>query len=133
LFLDASFVVALSVPADQWHAAAQAYWSQVLSQRIALVTTTFVLDEIVTLLSRRGRHGVAVSTGQHLLHSPAVTMVHVDAALLDTGWRYFVRHDDKRYSLTDCISFVVMEKHGLRQALTFDHHFAQAGFDRLPA
>jgi predicted nucleic acid-binding protein len=35
---------------------------------------------------------------------------------------------DKHWSLTDCISFVVMEQEGLREALTGDRHFAQAGF-----
>lgn len=67
-----------------------------------------------------------------MLRSRSVRLIHVDDKLLDEGWRYFVRHDDKQYSLTDCISFVVMEQRGLRQAPTFDRHFAQAGFECLP-
>ncbi len=38
---------------------------------------------------------------------------------------------DKDWSLTDCISFVVMEEHGITDALTGDHHFEQAGFRAL--
>jgi len=30
-----------------------------------------------------------------------------------------------------CISFVVMEQHGIVEALTADHHFEQAGFKAL--
>jgi uncharacterized protein len=41
---------------------------------------------------------------------------------------YAGRPGDKDWSLTDCISFVVMEDEGLREALTGDRHFAQAGF-----
>jgi len=35
---------------------------------------------------------------------------------------------DKNWSLTDCISFVVMQEHGITEALTADRHFEQAGF-----
>jgi len=38
---------------------------------------------------------------------------------------------DKPWSLTDCISFVVMEQLGLVDALSADHHFEQAGFNIL--
>ena len=39
--------------------------------------------------------------------------------------------EDKQWSLTDCISFVVMADGGLADALTGDHHFEQAGFKAL--
>jgi predicted nucleic acid-binding protein len=38
---------------------------------------------------------------------------------------------DKAWSLTDCISFTIMQDYGLRDALTGDHHFEQAGFNML--
>ena len=33
------------------------------------------------------------------------------------------RRADKRWSLTDCSSFVIMERFAIREALTFDKHF----------
>ena len=35
---------------------------------------------------------------------------------------------DKESSLTDCISFVVMNERGITDALTSDHHFEQPAF-----
>ncbi len=67
-----------------------------------------------------------------LLRSPSVEVLPVEAALFEARWAYFQRRADKRYSLTDCISFVVMERDGVHEALSFDRHFEQAGFERLP-
>jgi predicted nucleic acid-binding protein len=52
--------------------------------------------------------------------------------LLWLGVEYMNRRRDKEYSLTDCVSFVLMEKFGITEALAFDAHFTQAGFVRLP-
>jgi len=54
--------------------------------------------------------------------------VQVDEELFRAGWDYFQQHQDKDYSLTDCISFVVMEKLKIETAFAFDRHFVQAGF-----
>jgi predicted nucleic acid-binding protein len=43
----------------------------------------------------------------------------------------YVNRPDKQWSLTDCISFVVMEREGIADALTGDKHFEQAGFNVL--
>lgn len=35
---------------------------------------------------------------------------------------------DREWSITDCASFLVMEQYGIREALTSNRHFEQAGF-----
>lgn len=45
--------------------------------------------------------------------------------------RLYEERTDKDWSLTDCISFVLMEQNGIQDALTADHHFEQAGFNVL--
>jgi uncharacterized protein len=127
LFLDSAFVIALVFPNDQNHRQASAIWQRVTSERRSLLTTTFVLDETVTFLNGRREHVLAVETGSLLLASPAIEMIDV-LRPLDEAWTVFVRHQDKTYSLTDCISFVVMRNRAIAEALTFDNHFAQAGF-----
>ncbi len=51
--------------------------------------------------------------------------------LLEQGLALYTRRSDKDWSLTDCISFVVMKAEGIEEALTGDHHFEQGGFVAL--
>ena len=60
--------------------------------------------------------------------TPGVKIVAPDQALLDRGLALYRARPDKDWSLTDCISFVVMEREKIAEALTADHHFEQAGF-----
>jgi predicted nucleic acid-binding protein len=96
------------------------------------VTTSFVLDEVITFFVSRGRHSKAVDIGDWLLSSPSVSLVHVDEELFRRAFEYLKRRSDKLFSLTDCASFVLMERLGIGEALAFDSHFEQAGFTRIP-
>ena len=62
---------------------------------------------------------------------PRVEIVPLNQQLLKRGLDLFAKRKDKDWWLTDCISFVVMEDHGIKEALTGDHHFEQAGFVAL--
>jgi hypothetical protein len=59
---------------------------------------------------------------------PQLTIVPVDKDLLVGAADLFRRRSDKDWSLTDCLSFVVMADRGIGAALTGDRHFEQAGF-----
>ena len=63
--------------------------------------------------------------------NPAIQVVPATAPLFDAGLALHAQRSDKSWSLTDCISFVVMAEHGITDALTGDHHFEQAGFRAL--
>ena len=51
--------------------------------------------------------------------------------MFQRGLRLYEERPDKEWSLTDCLSFVVMKDENLREALTGDQHFEQAGFIAL--
>ncbi len=132
LFLDAKFVIALQISDDQHHDDAVRYWQTLIESRLSLVTTSYVVDEIVTFLNNRRQHDKAVKIGNDLLTASRIQIVHVGEPLFYEAWDYFAQHADKTYSLTDCISFVLMARLAISQALTFDRHFVQAGFETLP-
>jgi uncharacterized protein len=132
IFLDTSFVLALELKDEQHHPLAMNHWRLVATSKPNLVTTSYVFDEVVTFFNSRNRHDKAVEVGDRLLSSSAIQLVHVEEALFLEGWEYFQQHNDKSYSLTDCISFIVMAKRKITVALTFDRHFVQAGFQKMP-
>jgi predicted nucleic acid-binding protein len=132
VFLDTSYLLALELANDQNHQAAQAHWQQVTITENAFVTTSYIFDEVVTYFNSRNHHTKAVQVGNYLLLSPSVQLVHVDETLFYLGWAYFQQHQDKQYSLTDSISFIVMQQYDIQVAYTFDQHFTQAGLQREP-
>lgn len=125
---DTSYWLALELSADQNHASALTHWRSLVETAFAIVTTSYIFDETVTYLNSRNHHAKAVEVGENLLLSPTIELVHINESLFFEGWAMFQQYRDKRYSLTDCISFIVMNRKGLDAALTFDRHFVQAGF-----
>jgi uncharacterized protein len=61
----------------------------------------------------------------------ALTIVPAERALMLDGLALYEARPDKEWSLTDCISFVVMKQQGILEAVTADRHFEQAGFVAL--
>ena len=93
---------------------------------------SYVLAEFIALADTRGLHrGSALAFMDDLVDQPDVEVVWVDADLHREGMKLLFARLDKRYSLADTISFVLMGRRGLSEALTTDHHFEQAGFVRL--
>ncbi len=132
LFADTSYWLALELNNDQNHERALTHWQSLIKNPFNLVTTSYIFDETVTYLNSRNHHEKAVEVGENLLLSPTIELVHIDDNLFFEGWTMIQKYQDKRYSLTDCLSFIVMKQKGLETALTFDRHFAQAGFKVEP-
>ena len=95
------------------------------------MTTSWVLVELADSMSLpREREVVSQFIGR-LRSAPKTRIVPVSEELLWRGFELYRTRRDKEWSLTDCISFVVMTDEGLAEALTGDHHFKQAGFVAL--
>jgi predicted nucleic acid-binding protein len=128
VFVDTSYYVALLSQADAYHAKAVEV-SRTL--RRPVVVTEFVLLELGNVLSRTDARQLFVSILRQLRGDPHVLIIAASPELFERGCDLYARRSDKDWSLTDCISFVVMEERALSDALTTDHHFEQAGFQIL--
>jgi predicted nucleic acid-binding protein len=97
-----------------------------------LVTTEWVLTEVGDAFSQPGARQKFIQLLDLLRQQLDVEIVSSTSDLFRRGTEFFSARPDKEWSLTDCISFVVMNEHGITDALTSDHHFEQAGFQILP-
>lgn len=128
VFADTSFFVAFLSPRDVRHEVA-AEMMDTLPR--SLLTTSWVIVEVGNFICRTPQRTLFMPFVESLQLDSDVEIVPPDAGLLDEGINLYGRRSDKRWSLTDCISFVVMGRHGITDALTADRHFEQAGFNLL--
>jgi hypothetical protein len=96
-----------------------------------MVTTEWVLLELADGLATSRHRGQLARTRQALLANPNVSVVALEMPLYEQGLALYAARADKEWTLTDCISFLVMQRDGILSALTADHHFEQAGFVAL--
>lgn len=133
IFVDTSAWFALLSERDAHRREAEEFFAVIGSGRLgAPITTDYVLDEAFTLL--RLRWGVAPvrRLADLLRRSPTVRRVRISEAGFEASLILMLSHADKRWSFTDCSSFVTMREAGVTRAFTLDHNFAEAGFEVLP-
>ncbi len=128
VFADASYWVALLNPDDQLYPRATAQESRL--KRARLITTEFVLAEFLNFYAPRGPLFRAASEqlAARILEDPQIEVTSSDRTLFRSGLTLYAARPDKGYSLTDCVSMVVMREGGIREVLTQDRHFRQEGF-----
>lgn len=127
VFADSFYFIALLNEGDAAHARA---FGLSKANRGEVVTTRSVLVELADAMCDpvwRARAGAFISRAIE----DGFTVIENSDALFDRGLELYRRRADKEWSLTDCISFLVMSDQGITEALTGDHHFEQAGFTAL--
>jgi len=133
IFVDTSAWYALEVEDDENHASAMAFREELRRGRYgALLTSDYILDEAITLL--RVRKGTEPSSrfADKVLRSKSVSIVWIDSFIFNEALKLLKERLDKKWSFTDCTSFVIMGQLSVNEAFAFDQNFEQAGFTRLP-
>lgn len=125
VFADTFFYLALLNQRDESHAAVLE-WSR--GYEGGIVTTQWVLAEVANAFSGSRICSALKASIEALSRDEGTLVIEVSARDFDRGLALYDRRPDKFWSLTDCISFVVMADEGLTESLTGDHHFEQAGF-----
>lgn len=130
IFADTFYFLAIINPDDRRHHDALNFSSSLQSP---LLTTAWVLTEVVDGLAKTPNRHLGRQLYLDMRDDPSHILVPPSPRLLELGLNLYHDRPDKKWSLTDCISFVVMQEHCVTEALTGDHHFTQAGFTALLA
>jgi uncharacterized protein len=129
VLLDTVGLLALWDEADQWHAAAEAAFLNLLANRRNLVTTPQILLECGNAAARRPYRSNVFDLRRSLQLQNA--LLEPSAAEIDEAWTAYRSGRSGDAGIVDHISFVVMRRAGLRDVFTNDRHFALAGFSVL--
>lgn len=133
IFIDTSGWANLFIATESYHHQAKQWFSQSRQQHDQLITSNYVITELVALFHSPLR----VPRSQLFQYIEAITtasytnVIHIDSTIHDEAWQLLKNRSDKNWSLVDATSFVFMKKWQLSEALTTDHHFEQAGFIKI--
>lgn len=124
IFVDTSAWYAMIDKNDRDHTAAVTK-IQILDR--PLVTSNYILDEILTLLKSKLGSTLAVPFGQKLWDQEMSALIRITEEDEERAWGIFRHYNDKGFSFTDCTSFALMERLDMNTVFAFDDHFLQYG------
>ena len=129
VFVDSGAWIALALTRDPLHLRAVDTWHRILEVRARLFTSAPVVLETFTFLDRNASRDVALMWKESLKDVGGLGVLGCSEEDVELAWSYFERRDLHKLSAVDATSFVLMKKHGIRHAFSFDHHFASVGFE----
>ncbi|MGG6239526.1 type II toxin-antitoxin system VapC family toxin [Nodosilinea sp. AN01ver1] len=133
IFIDTSGWANTFDKRQPYYLEAVAAFQAMRQNRAAIVTSNYVLAELVSLLQSpmrvpRSHIFTIIDT---IKATPYLDLIHIDPAIDSAAWNLCKARPDKNWSLVDCSSFILMQQREIQTALTTDHHFEQAGFIHL--
>ena len=132
IYIDTGAFLARYLSHDQYHKQATPFWGQIYNDREFCSTSNFVLDETFTLLGRRSGYAFAAKRAKNIYASKLLTILRPTREDEIKAIEFFEKYAEHRVSFTDCISFVLMNREGIKRVFSFDTHFQRAGFTLLP-
>ena len=126
IFADTSGLFALLVKNDYMHVRARENFDYFAGQSVQLVTSSFVLVEIIALLRRR--IGLAPVHDFNAKILPLLEVVWVDDKWYTRAMQRLLAQNNRDVSLVDCLSFEIMDSLEIEYAFAFDRHFEENGF-----
>ena len=133
VFVDTGGWFAVTVASDTYHDVAKPYYARLVSRRIPMFTSNYVIDETMTRIRYNAGHNTACrfyDLYEEAENRRLITTLWVDEGISRQAWEIFRKYSDQKLSFTDCTSFALMQNNGIKEAFAFDAHFEMFGFMR---
>lgn len=128
VLMDTSFVIAIENLDDPFHARAKDRDKSLSARRVEYILHWGILLQIGDGYARLSRRSRGMRILDKLQEQHRFRIVAIDDDLIAKAYAFYRTRPDKEWGLTDCVSFALMEREGIKEALTADPHFRQAGF-----
>lgn len=132
IFVDTGAFIGHYIEKDDHRDAAILGWRELKAKPQPLFTSSFVIDELLTYLGRRAGYRFAAERGRALFASATLVLLRPSPEDELLALDHFEKYADQEVSFTDCVSFALMQREGIRRVFTFDRHFELAGFEPWP-
>ena len=129
IFLDTSGLIALSDEKDKNHIRAKDYLKEKVQKGARFVVGKNILVEYIDGVTKRVGKEKGIEELDRMYNSKLLVIEAFSEADWDKALRYFRKYKDQQIDLTDCLSFVIMERLDMKTAFTFDNDFKTHGFD----
>ena len=134
VFVDTSgWLAAINTRDTHYHSVVETY-DDLVAKRTSFVTSSLVVAEMHILIVRDRGAAAGCALLDAIYTDPLYRVVAVDRDLeseaTDRWLRKFVA---QRFTLADAVSFEIMRRERIGEALALDHHFEVAGYRLLPA
>ena len=128
IFIDTGYLIALINKKDDLHEIAAGAAKKFHGP---FLTTQLILVEVANSLCLPQQRLLAISIIEKIQNDTLTTIIPLSSDRFKKAFLFYKKHSDKAWGMVDCFSFVAMDEFGVKQALTFDEHFRQAGY-RVP-
>lgn len=129
IFIDTCYFIALSDEKDKNHLKAKTSLRKLVQKGARFVTGRNILIEYLDGVTKRISKKKAIEELENILNSKLVVVEPLKKDDWDKAIIYFRKYNDQQIDMTDCLSFAVMERLGLKNVLTFDNDFKVHGYE----
>lgn len=121
VFVDANVFIALINKDDALHKRAVALRDKLRNEKASLLTSNFVVSEVITVLSLRVDKKKAVEFGELVYgKTKALGIIRPTPGIEERALAYLKAAKSKNISFVDCLTLAMVEFFGIKRLFSFD-------------